>query len=366
VRGFFNEAQNLSHEGIEPETSRCYSGASTIWVEDLSQRITSFKSFCIAQGVCPRKFGLDMDMRRNATYLMLKHVVPYKRIFSMFISANYPAACEPLLIEEHWYVVEHILQFLGLFYLSTISLSGVYYPTSPLMMHVIIEIADHLNQFENDDGHREVVVPMKSKFIKYWGNIPLLYSYAFILDSRAKLNGFTKALQILSGILNRDYSTYFHNIKIELVVLFSNYEPKYCDVRLQGSAQPNNGGGKVSSWNRLFGVSASGPSTSASAPASPAFALPDCSELQTYLDSDPDSQFDDSFSILSWWHDNKRTYYVLSILAKDIMIVLISTISSESAFSLCSRVIEERQRSLTSEHAEMLSLLKDWEQDDTR
>jgi hypothetical protein len=96
-----------------------------------------------------------------------------------------------------------------LFYISNVSLSGVYYPTSPLMMHAIIEIADHLNQFENDDRLREVVVPIKTKFIKYWGNIPFLYSYAFILDPRAKLNGFTKALQMLSEILNRDYSAYF-------------------------------------------------------------------------------------------------------------------------------------------------------------
>jgi hypothetical protein len=39
-------------------------------------------------------------------------------------------------------------------------------------------------------------------------------------------------------------------------------------------------------------------------------ALPVGSELTTYLDSDPVSQFDDSFSILSWWHDHKRTYHV--------------------------------------------------------
>jgi hypothetical protein len=77
------------------------------------------------------------------------------------------------------------------------------------MIHAIIEIADHLNQFENDDRLREVVVPIKTKFIKYWGNIPFLYSYAFILDPRAKLNDFTKALQMLSEILNRDYSAYF-------------------------------------------------------------------------------------------------------------------------------------------------------------
>jgi hypothetical protein len=111
-----------------------------------------------------------------------------------------------LLIEDHWYVAEHMLNFLGLFYLSTVSLSGVYYPTSPLMMHDLIDIADHLNQFENDDKLREVVFPMKSKFLKYWGNIPLLYSYAFISDPRAKLNGFTKAIQCLSIIINIDYN----------------------------------------------------------------------------------------------------------------------------------------------------------------
>jgi hypothetical protein len=118
------------------------------------------------------------------------------------------------------------------------------------MMHGIIEIIDHLNQFENNDRLIEIVVPMKSKFIKYWGNIPFLYYYAFILDLRAKLNGFTIAIQILSGILNRDYSAHFQNVKIELALLFSNHESKYCGIRLQRPAQPNQGGGKVSSWNR--------------------------------------------------------------------------------------------------------------------
>jgi hypothetical protein len=114
--------------------------------------------------------------------------VPYKNTFSVYISANYQAAGESLLREDHWYVAEHMLNFLRLFYLSIVSLSGVYYPTYPLMMHPIIEIADHLNQYENDDKLREVVVPMKTKFMKYWGTIPLLYSYAFILVPRAKLN----------------------------------------------------------------------------------------------------------------------------------------------------------------------------------
>jgi hypothetical protein len=125
-----------------------------------------------------------------------------------------------------------MLNFLGLFYLPTVSLSGVYYPTYPLMMHVIIEIGDHLNQYENDDKLREVVVPMKTKFLKYWGTIPLLYYYAFILDPRAKLNGFTKAIHCMSSIMHRDYNAYYQHVESELGNLFSKYDLKFGVVRL--------------------------------------------------------------------------------------------------------------------------------------
>jgi hypothetical protein len=57
---------------------------------------------------------------------------------------------------------------------------------------------------------------------------------------------------------------------------------------------------------------------------------------------------------------------MLSILAKDILIVLVSTISSESAFNLCAKVLKEHRWSLSPEHVEMLSLIKDLEQDDAR
>jgi hypothetical protein len=77
-----------------------------------NQRIAMFKNYCNAKGVRPRKFGLDMDVRWNATYLMLKHLVPYSVVFSLFINSNYGAA---LLSPNHWYVAEKILEFLELF-----------------------------------------------------------------------------------------------------------------------------------------------------------------------------------------------------------------------------------------------------------
>ncbi|GJN11751.1 hypothetical protein PR202_ga29967 [Eleusine coracana subsp. coracana] len=62
---------------------------ATSWLNSSNQRIASFKSFCIASGARPRKFGLDMDVRWNATYVMLQHLVPYKETFSVFVCANY-------------------------------------------------------------------------------------------------------------------------------------------------------------------------------------------------------------------------------------------------------------------------------------
>jgi hypothetical protein len=132
-----------------------------------NQRIASFKSYCLAAGVRSRKFGLDMNIRWNSTYLMLKHLVLYKDTFSVFIHTNYKGGSSMLLTQDHWYVAEHILKFLEQFYKSTVSLSGIYYPTASLMMHAIIAIANHLNQYENDNLLRDVIVPMKSKFLKY-------------------------------------------------------------------------------------------------------------------------------------------------------------------------------------------------------
>jgi hypothetical protein len=101
-----------------------------------NHRIAMFKNYCIAQGVRPKKFGLDMDIRWNVTYLMLKHLLPYKDVFSMFINSNYG---KTLLTARHWYIAGKILEFLKFFYDATIVIYGVYYPTSPLVLHHMIE-----------------------------------------------------------------------------------------------------------------------------------------------------------------------------------------------------------------------------------
>jgi len=90
------------------------------------------------------------------------------------------------------------------------------------------------------------------------------------------------------------------------------------------------------------------------------------SELASYLDCDTVSQLDDEFDIMQWWHEHKLTYSVLYVLAKDILTVRVSTISSESTFSLTGRIIEERRRRLNPKTVEALTCIKDWENAETR
>ena len=290
-----------------------------------NQRIAAYKTYCIAVGERPRKFGLDMDVRWNSTYIMLKHLIPHRQSFSVFIQTHYPREPgEPMLLtESHWYIAEHILTFLELFYDSTCALSAVYDPTSSLILHHIIEITAHLNKYENDAMLRSVVVPMKDKFLKYWRDIPILYSIAFIMDPRAKVRGFSKALVVLSNLTGTDYSSYLTEVRAQLSSMFNKYDEKFGAVRLQRPSQPVSSGKKKSAWVKIFGGDDHGsagagsssfgnssptPSslsrrTSANAllqAATSGASLGIASELSSYLDSDTVNQFDDDFNILDW------------------------------------------------------------------
>jgi hypothetical protein len=190
-----------------------------------------------------------------------------------------------------------------------------------------------------------------------------LYSFEFILNPRGKLTGFNSALQFLSKLLNHDYSTYYNEVKGELGNMFVKYEYKFGSLRLQRPSDPSAAPGKQpSSWNKIFYGAASVASSSSRLSS----ASCTVSELSSYLYSNSLNQYDKSFSVLNWWQDHKRTYPIFSILAKDIMTIYVSTISSYSAFSLNGRLLDDRRRSLTHANVERLSLIKDWEQADAR
>ena len=74
---------------------------------------------------------------------------------------------------------------------------------------------------------------MKDKFLKYWRNIPMLYSIAFIMDPRAKIRGFNKALSLLSNLSGTNYSPYLTEVRAQLSTMFNKYDDKFGAVRTQ-------------------------------------------------------------------------------------------------------------------------------------
>jgi hypothetical protein len=49
------------------------------------QMICKFAEYCKAQGEKPKKFGLDMKIRWNSTYLMLKKLEGYEDLITVFV-----------------------------------------------------------------------------------------------------------------------------------------------------------------------------------------------------------------------------------------------------------------------------------------
>ncbi|XP_066322132.1 zinc finger BED domain-containing protein RICESLEEPER 4-like [Miscanthus floridulus] len=235
--------------------------------------------------------------------------------------------------------------------------------------------------YQHDEHLRSVIQPIIDKYNKYWKNIPDLYSIAFILDPRAKIKGFTKVLRKLHSLFNIDYTNKLLDTRALLFKMYNRYDVMYGSNRLKRVVPPSLFGKKRTAWAKIYddeeldvGAGCSSlpssldhsRSVSTTSLLQAATASSNSSELASYLNCNIVSQLDDEFDIMQWWHEHKLTYSILSVLAKDILTVPVSTISSESTFSLTGRIIEERRRRLNPETVEALTCIKDWENAETR
>ena len=69
------------------------------------------------------------------------------------------------------------------------------------------------------------------------------------------------------------------------------------------------------------------------------------SELERYLDEQVENNSPD-FDILSWWKGNKGKYLILTKIAKDILVISVFTVASQSAFCADGRFLSPHPRRL--------------------
>jgi hypothetical protein len=85
----------------------------------------------------------------------------------------------------------------------------------------------------------------------------------------------------------------------------------------------------------------------------------DMNELEKYM-ADAPLRLSGQFDILAWWKNHTKEYPVLSTIARDLLVVQVSTIASEYAFSAGGRVVDPFRRRLDPEMVEALICMKDW------
>ena len=90
-------------------------------------------------------------------------------------------------------------------------------------------------------------------------------------------------------------------------------------------------------------------------------------DLDIYLEEDVfisesenDDDSDANFDALIWWKSNALKYHILSKMARDLLVVPISTVASESSFSVGGRVIEPHRALLLTDTVQVLLCGSDW------
>jgi hAT family C-terminal dimerisation region len=63
--------------------------------------------------------------------------------------------------------------------------------------------------------------------------------------------------------------------------------------------------------------------------------------------------------IMMWWKRNVRGYPTLTMMARDVFVVPVSTVPSESCFSSANRILSDKRSKLGAHIFERLVCLKD-------
>ncbi|KAG8383757.1 hypothetical protein BUALT_Bualt04G0047000 [Buddleja alternifolia] len=140
--------------------------------------------------------------------------------------------------DEDWEKVEKVILVLEVFWTTTHIISGTDYPTSNVFHHELSRVKELLDKksLETDDFIQNMIVEMKKKFDKYWGECNFLMSIAAVLDPRCKM----RALEFCFPKLYspQQVAGEISKVRTTLYALYSEYMDLYNgEVESSGNTQ---------------------------------------------------------------------------------------------------------------------------------
>ncbi|KAL4587067.1 hypothetical protein LXL04_011717 [Taraxacum kok-saghyz] len=209
-----------------------------------------------------------------------------------------------------------------------------------------------------DEYMKKIACQMWNKFNKYWADFNLLLAIAVVFDPRYKLTFVDFCYKKLYG----EDSSQFKEVESALFALYDEYvqaakkttTSESASSHGQGSndnnARPSNIGG-VPIQNNILEEFDEYDNDDLSSTTT--------TQLQVYL-LEPRAKRTSPVHMLDFWKSQQYRYPELAKLAMDILCVPVSTVASESAFSLGGRILNAYRSSMTSDVVEAIVCSRDW------
>ncbi|XP_020593499.1 zinc finger BED domain-containing protein RICESLEEPER 3-like [Phalaenopsis equestris] len=280
---------------------------------------------------------------------MLESAFIYHNVFNHYAirDGNY----KWLPNDSEWVKYDKIRKFLSVFNNVTKMLSGTLYPTSNIFLPVVLHVKKILMEesFSEDEYMKNMTTSMQIKFNKYWGECNLLMSIAAILDPRLKL-------KFISYTFPKIYAhdEVEQNLKTAQDALWEIYADYVveCNVSNERFSSAIDSASSSSHFDAMFGFQDFVVASGSVEPSKP--------DLQVYLEEGLFVGSNENFDVLDWWKMNTLKYPQLSIMARDILSIPITTVASESAFSAGGRVLDDYRSSLSTKTVNALICASSW------
>ncbi|XP_059635725.1 zinc finger BED domain-containing protein RICESLEEPER 2-like [Cornus florida] len=300
---------------------------------------------------CHKKLSLDCKTRWNSTYLILETTICYKDVFPRLKQRERLYTSLPS--EEEWSLAQEICRRLELFYSITEIFFGTRFVTTNYLFPKICEVKLALRSWCNCENEvvKKMAASMIEKFDKYWSECHLVVGIAIVLDPRHKMTFLEHVLQRIHGDESFSQKDCVRQACYDLLQEYQHRSKEGTSLSedLSGLAASLSSTSKewdiyaeydiiISDLSRIGNVK---------------------SELDHYLDELVLLRTMD-FNILNWWVSNKSKYPTLQLMALDILAIPVSTVASESAFSISGRLVSPHRSRLSPGLIEALMCSQSW------
>ncbi|KAG6493329.1 hypothetical protein ZIOFF_048311 [Zingiber officinale] len=254
--------------------------------------------------------------------------------------------------------LKKICGFLEVFHNATVDFSGSRYPTSNLYFpHVfVIQLKLHEESSSQDLYMKKIADQMFVKFNKYWCEFNVLFVIAVIFNPQYKF----QFVKFSYGKLYGSGSRELMKVRETLFGIFGEYMKD--SNTSPASSSHSQGSKEVNALTFQDDISKESSNVFKEFDEFEDFEFAisaQKSQLEMYLD-EPRSKRTSSINVLEFWRSQQFRYPELAKLARDVLAVPVSTVASESAFSLGGRILDQYRSSMSPQVVEALICSRDW------